>query len=65
MASLAVKGAAKGFGKTPALKGLTFTVPDGEFCVLAGPPGAGKTTVLRAIVGLPAASRSRARQWGI
>ena len=52
MASLAVKGAAKGFGKTPALKGLTFTVPDGEFCVLAGPPGAGKTTVLRAIVGL-------------
>lgn len=35
-----------------ALHGLSFTVEDGEFFVLLGPTGAGKTTTLRIIAGL-------------
>jgi multiple sugar transport system ATP-binding protein len=52
MSSLAVKGVAKSFGGVPALNGIDFFVNDGEFCVLAGPRAAGKSTVLRAIAGL-------------
>ena len=35
-----------------ALDGLTLTIADGEFFVLLGPTGAGKTTTLRLIAGL-------------
>ena len=33
----------------PAVRGLSFTVPAGEVCVLVGPSGAGKTTAMRLI----------------
>ena len=52
MASLAVRGATKAFGSTPALRGVDLAIADGEFCVLAGPSRAGKTTLLRSIAGL-------------
>ena len=32
-----------------AVAELSFTVPDGELCVLVGPSGCGKTTTLRMI----------------
>ena len=35
-----------------AVAELSFTVPDGELCVLVGPSGCGKTTVLRMVAGL-------------
>ena len=35
-----------------ALNGVSFDVADGEFFAILGPPGAGKTTTLRTIVGL-------------
>jgi sodium transport system ATP-binding protein len=42
-----VEGLTKSFGAVQALKGITFTVPDGEITGLLGPNGAGKTTTLR------------------
>ena len=37
----------KSFGKVKALRGVTFTAPDGQITGLLGPNGAGKTTTLR------------------
>ncbi len=37
----------KSFGKVTALRGISFTAPDGEITGLLGPNGAGKTTTLR------------------
>ena len=41
-----------GSGPITALNGVSFDVKDGEFFAILGPPGAGKTTTLRTIVGL-------------
>ena len=45
-------------GPVTALNDVSFEVHDGEFFVLLGPTGAGKTTTLRVIAGLE--SRTRA-----
>ena len=37
----------KSFGKVIALRGVSFTAPDGKITGLLGPNGAGKTTTLR------------------
>ena len=42
-----VNGLYKSFGQVAALRGVTFSVPDGRITGLVGPNGAGKTTVLR------------------
>jgi len=42
----------KRFGATVAVADLTLKVGDGEFLVLLGPTGAGKTTTLRVVAGL-------------
>ena len=52
MAELRLEGVAKRFGTTQAVQGLNLTVADGEFVVLLGPSGAGKTTTLRLAAGL-------------
>jgi len=36
----------------PVLHGLSFAIPEGQFAVLAGDNGAGKTTIARHLVGL-------------
>ncbi len=43
------KNVCKSYGKTQILKGLNFTVSDGQFVVLIGPSGCGKTTTLKTI----------------
>jgi multiple sugar transport system ATP-binding protein len=52
MASIALQGISKNFGAVAALADLSVDVADGEFFVLLGPSGAGKTTTLRTIAGL-------------
>jgi multiple sugar transport system ATP-binding protein len=42
----------KRFGTTLAVSEMSLTIGDGEFIVLLGPTGAGKTTTLRLIAGL-------------
>ena len=52
MARIRLEQISKTFGKHAALEGLDLDIADGEFFVLLGPTGAGKTTTLRLIAGL-------------
>ncbi len=52
MTSAALHNATKRFGTTTAVADVTLEVHDGEFIVLLGPTGAGKTTTLRLFAGL-------------
>ena len=52
MADIQLSGVRKAFGGNVALNGLDLEVKDGEFFILLGQTGAGKTTTLRVIAGL-------------
>lgn len=52
MATLDIQHLSKNFGRTKALQDISLTVHDGEFLILLGPTGAGKTTTLRCVAGL-------------
>ena len=54
MAELRLSRIGKRFGAVQAVAGLDLTVASGEFIVLLGPSGAGKTTTLRLVAGLEA-----------
>jgi multiple sugar transport system ATP-binding protein len=52
MAEVRLDRVTKRFGRYAAVDELSLTIGDGEFFVLLGPTGAGKTTTLRLIAGL-------------
>jgi multiple sugar transport system ATP-binding protein len=52
MAEVALIDVSKSYGAVEAVRGLSLAISDGEFVVLLGPTGAGKTTTLRLIAGL-------------
>jgi multiple sugar transport system ATP-binding protein len=52
MADLRLQDIGKRFGDVQAVAGLSLDVKSGEFIVLLGPSGAGKTTTLRLVAGL-------------
>ena len=59
MPEVALTGVTKRFDKTVAVSELSLTIADGEFVVLLGPTGAGKTTTLRLVAGLERPEQGR------
>ncbi len=64
MASVTLDGATKRFGAVTALDAVDLAVEDGEFFVILGPSGAGKTTSLRLVAGLEKPDAGRVRMDG-
>lgn len=52
MATLVLDQVSKSFDKKQALKNVSFECKNGEFLVIVGPSGAGKTTTLNCIAGV-------------
>lgn len=52
MSTIKLENIIKEFGKIRALDGINIEIGNGEFFVLYGPAGAGKTTMLKIIAGL-------------
>jgi multiple sugar transport system ATP-binding protein len=57
--SVSLRGIGKAFGDVRVLRDLTLDVHPGEFLVLLGESGCGKTTALRIIAGLETASEGQ------
>ena len=49
---LEIQELSKSYGKTQAVDGVSFFVPDGQVGILLGPNGAGKSTIIKSIAGL-------------
>lgn len=52
------------YGEFLALKGVSFTVKEGELVTIIGANGAGKSTILRAIMGLVRSRRGEILFYG-
>jgi ABC-type multidrug transport system ATPase subunit len=59
MPIIRLEGFAKSYGETVAIRSLDLEIERGESFAFLGPNGGGKTTVLRALVGLHAPTRGR------
>jgi len=55
MMDIQVSDVTKSFDKKPVVKKVSFTILSGEICCLLGPSGAGKTTMIRLMIGAIAA----------
>jgi multiple sugar transport system ATP-binding protein len=65
VSEFAFESVSKTFGSTVAVADLSLAAFDGEFIVLLGPSGAGKTTTLRLLAGLERADAGRIHIGGI
>jgi len=63
--ALAVKNLAKRYGNLHALRGVSFSVHEGEIFALLGRNGAGKTTAIECIIGLRTPDAGSVRIGGI
>src|SRR5262245_32247378 len=52
MADISLRNVTKRFKSVTAVDGLSLEIANGQFTVLLGPTGAGKTTTLRIVAGL-------------
>jgi multiple sugar transport system ATP-binding protein len=52
MATVSISNLHKSYGKTRAVDGISVDIANGEFFVILGPSGAGKTTTLKSVAGL-------------
>ncbi|RLG47652.1 MAG: multidrug ABC transporter ATP-binding protein [Thermoproteota archaeon] len=65
MLAVAVRDLVKRYGRVEALRGLSFSVEEGEVYGLIGPNGAGKTTTLRIIATLLRPDSGRVEVFGL
>jgi ABC-2 type transport system ATP-binding protein len=65
MAQVEVRGLTKTFGQVTAVRDVSFTAPAGKVTGFLGPNGSGKTTTLRAVLGLVRPSAGEALIGGI
>ncbi|MEK7531687.1 MAG: ABC transporter ATP-binding protein [Patescibacteria group bacterium] len=64
--ALEIQGLEKKYASgTEALKGVSLTVPAGDFFALLGPNGAGKTTIIGIITGIVNKTKGEAKVFGI
>ncbi len=49
---LEIRGLYKSFGRTPALRGVSLLVAGGQLTALVGPNASGKSTLMKAVLGL-------------
>jgi ABC-2 type transport system ATP-binding protein len=64
-AKVVVDGLRKRYGSVEAVRGLSFTIDDGEVFGLIGPNGAGKTTTIECVLGLTEPDDGRIEVCGI
>lgn len=64
MPAIEIRNVKKRYKELQALKGVSFTVEEGEFFGLLGPNGAGKTTLISIVCGIVNASEGQVRVAG-
>jgi ABC-2 type transport system ATP-binding protein len=64
MAAIVVEDLHKSYGDTHAVRGVSFSVDDGECVAMLGPNGAGKTTTLEVLEGYLSRDRGRVQVLG-
>ncbi len=65
MAELRIENLVKKYDGNAVVNNISFTVAEGEFCILLGPSGCGKSTILRLIAGLEKQDQGAIRIGGV